>query len=59
MMDEKTFNVVRINQNGKRIIEKEGYTAYAAHKLCREYNNALRVNNPSKIRKYVPEEATE
>jgi len=58
-MNEKSFNVVKIDQNGKKIITETDLTAFVACKLCRERNKALRLNNPHKIKKYATEEATE
>jgi len=56
-MDEKTFNIIKINQNGKRIIVVRGVTSYVADTICREYNKASRVCNRHNIRKYVSEQS--
>ena len=48
------YDVIIINQNGGKVVYLKNMCKYDAHKICRQNNNLLRVNNPHNYRKFVP-----
>ncbi len=53
------YNVLFIDQNGRKIPKYEDVRQYEASKICRENNRLLKTDNPHKIRKWIFEEAEE
>lgn len=55
----KFFNIVKIDQNGRRVLYKESLNPYVANKLCRDLNKELKLSNPHKLRKFEVEPGEE
>lgn len=58
-MNSGLFDVLFIDQNGRKVIKFENVRQYDANKICRENNRLLKIDNPHKIRKWIYEKSEE